>query len=461
MANRVTSSPLTEKGVSMNKIKISKQVTKATFLALFMLPLVSLVETTVSSSQQVMAQSKTKKVQSIRQKHIKTFEKIQEASDAGDNSQVTRLLDKLSKETDLNNIERAYIANFRGNIYFQQDNLNAALREFKSIVNNSEGVPDAFTNQMMYVIAQVLFSQEKYREALGFAQRWFKTLPAPTADGYLLIGQAQYQLKEYDNALINVQKGIDKYTADGRKPKESWLNLLSNIYRNKNQYSKMVPVLKKLIKFYPKKPYLSTLAGVYNELNDQRSMTAIFQSMYDANLMSSESEFVTIASLQLSLENPYKAALIMEKGLNDGTIPKNVKNYGLYSQSLFFAREYSKALEPLQQAARLSSDGKYYDQLGQSYISLNRYSDAEGALKNAVNKGGLQNTGQTLLSLGLAQFEQKKFNASKATFSKALKHSKSRTSAQNWIKYVDNEVARLKALKEEIIINTDVEPEER
>jgi len=446
----------------MNKMKIAKRLCKLTLMAALVMPLTSFVEVTTVEGQQVYAQAKkTKKVQSIRQKNIKKFEKIQEVFDAGNTSEATRLLDKLSREEDLNNIEKAYIANYRGNIYFGQDNLGSALREFKSIVQNSEGVPDSFINQMLYVIAQVLFSQEKYSEALDYAQRWFKTLAVPTADGYLLIGQAQYQLKRYDDALVNVQKGIDKYTETGRKPKESWLNLLSSIYRNKREYTKMVPVLKKLVGFYPKKPYLSTLAGVYNELDDQVSMTAIFQSMYDQGLMTNESEIVTVASLQLSLENPFKASQIMEKALSDGSIPKSVKNYGLLAQSLFFAKEYEKALDPLAQAARLESNGKSYDQLGQSYISLNRYVEAEKALGSALSKGGLSNTGQTLLSLGLAQFEQKKFKTAKATFTKALKHSKTRSSAQNWIKYVDSETQRIEALKEEIVINTDVEPEER
>ena len=151
----------------------------------------------------------------------------------------------------------------------------------------------------------------------------------------------------------------------------------------------------------------------------------------------------------------------MEKGIKDGVIKKDVKNYGLYSQALFFAKEYEKALDPLAQAARLDSKGVYYNQLGQSYISLSRYKDAEGALKSAISKGGLQDTGQAVLNLGLSQFEQKKFSVAKATFNKALKYPKSRKAAQNWINYVDNEVKRLAALKEEIVINTDVEPEER
>jgi len=164
----------------MSKIKVSKRLFKLSLVTMLALPLMSIVELTTVSGQQVFAQSgKTKRVQSIRQKHIKVYEKIQAAFDAGNTGETTRLLDKLSRETDLNNIEQAYIRNYRGNIYFGQDNLNAALREFKGIVQNSEGVPDSFTNQMLYVIAQVLFSQENYREALTYAQRWFKTLPNP------------------------------------------------------------------------------------------------------------------------------------------------------------------------------------------------------------------------------------------------------------------------------------------
>lgn len=448
--------------ITMNKIKFSKRLMSVAIAAALTLPLASITEVVLLDSQQSYAQSKsTKRVQSIRQKHIKNFEKIQEAFDAENTSEVLRLIGKLEQDPDLNNIERAYIRNFRGSIYFTQDNLSAAYREFKGIVDNSEGVPEAFVNQMYYVLAQVSFSQDNYREALTNANRYIKTLETPSADMFMLVGQAHFQLKEYDQALVNVQKGIDNYKQQGKQPKEGWLNLLASIYRNKSQFTKMVPILKQLIQFYPKKSYMSSLAGVYNELEQQEAMTAIFQSMYDQGLQTTESEIVTVASLQMNLDNPYKAATIMEKGLNDGTVSKNEKNYSLYSQALFLAREYEKALDPLSKAANQSSNGKKYDQLGQSYVALNRWPEAEVALGKAVSRGGLQNAGQTIMSLGLAQFEQKKYQEAKATFNKAVKYQKSRKAANNWVKYVDNEVARLKALQEDIVINTDVEAEER
>lgn len=454
--------------IDLKSINIQiKPLLSAALVTALMLPFVATVETVVLDSQVAHAQKdkskqptrKAKRVESIRQKHIKTFEKIQEAFEAENNAEVKRLLDKMGREEDLNNIEKAYIANYRGNICFANDNLSCALREFKKVTATRDGIPDGFYNQMLYVIAQVLFSQEKYKEALSYAQTWFKTQEDPSADAYMLVGQAHYMLKNYNKALPNVQKGIAKYVELGSVPKEGWLNLLSSIYRQKNEFKKMLPVVKQLVQHYPKKTYLLTMGGIFNELDDQPRMTAMYQAMYDKGLLTSESEIVTLASLKMSQETPYQAAEIMKKGLASGVAKKNLKNYRLYSQALYAAREYEDALVPLEKAAGMSKDGKLYNQLGQSYIALNRWREGEAAFGKAINKGGLANTGQALISRGLTQFEQKKFDAASKTFGRAQKYEKVSSVATNWIKYVKAEVLRIKELEAPIQeIDTNVEP---
>ena len=445
----------------MINAKFLKPILTMALSTALVLPITAVIETSVVQSQQAFAQEqsqrKTKRVESIRQKLVKTFEKIQEAFDAENYTEASRQLDKLAREEELNNIEKAYVANYKGNIFFSQDNLRGALAEFKKVTRTREGIPDGFYNQILYVIAQVLFSMENYPEALTYAQNWFKTQTDPSADAYMLVGQAHYQLKNYDQALPNVQKGISKYIELGSVPKEGWLNLLSSIYRQKNDYNKMLPVVKQLVQHYPKKTYLLTMAGVYNELDQPARMTAMYQAMHDKGLLNTESEVVTLASLQLSQDNPYKASTVMEKGLNDGVIKKNLKNYRIYSQALYIAKEYEKALPPLKQAAQLAKDGKLYNQLGQSYIALNRWKDAESAINSALKKGKLSSTGQTIISLGLVQFEQKKYEAAKKTFNRALQYGKVAPAAGKWIDYVKNEQFRIKELNKPIVINTDVD----
>ncbi len=431
------------------------------------MPIASLVQPLNSVASLAYAQQegeeqerrKGVRVESIRQKHIKTFENINEAFEQENYPEAANLLAKLEAEPDLNNIEKSYVYQFKGNIAFTRDDLQGALREFKKITTIREGIPIGNYNQNLYVIAQVYFSLENYSEALNYARQWLQTQEDPSADGYMLIGQAQYMLKRYDDALPNVQKGINKYVEAGSIPKEGWLNLLSNIYRQKDQFNNMVPVLKQLVQHYPKKTYLTTLAGVYNELDQQSKMTALYQALYDQNLLTSENELVTLASLKLSEDNPYKASQIMKKGIEGGVIKKNLKNYRLYSQSLYAAREYEDALAPLSEASRLADDGKLYDQLGQSYLALNRWGEAEAALKRALAKGKLgAGIGNTKISLGSVQFEQKKFEEAKKTFQSAAQHDAVSDIAGRWVAYVDTEVQRLAELKKEIVINTDVEP---
>jgi len=213
---------------------IAGAVKTIAFVALA-LPLSVTFETVVLDSQSAYAQSerKTRRVESIRASNVKVFEKISEAMDANDVPTATAQLNKLASQDDLNNIEKAYLWNFRGSICLGQDNLNCALSNFKKVANINEGISEGFQNQMLYQVAQVLFLQEKYREALTYAQRWFKTQEDPSADAYMLIGQAHYQLREYDKALPMVQKGISKYEELGSIPKEGWLNLLKNVARIK------------------------------------------------------------------------------------------------------------------------------------------------------------------------------------------------------------------------------------
>ena len=392
---------------------------------------------------------RTNRVQSIPAELVTEFEAVQAAMEANNDSEALRILTKIDAEEEKNNITQAYINNFRGNIYFSQDNYSRALTEFRGILDIPEGVPPAFYNQILYVVAQVHFSQENFREALNFGQRWFNSLPEKTADGYLLIGQAQFMLKEFDAALPNVQAGISKYEQLGLQPKEGWLNLLSSIYRNKNDYAKMLPVIKQLIQFYPKKDYLLTMAGVYNELGDRPKMTAMYQAMYDQDLLSSP-QVITLAQLHMAEDNPYKTATIMEKALNEGKIEKNLQNYRIYSQALFVAKEHERALAPLAEAARRAPDGKMYNQLGQSYLALSRWQEADEALTNALNKGGLNAPGQALISQGLARFEQKNYEGAKAAFNRALQYSNVASSASNWIKYVDSEVYRINELSKPV-----------
>ncbi len=61
------------------------------------------------------------------------------------------------------------------------------------------------------------------------------------------------------------------------------------------------------------------------------------------------------------------------------------------------------------------------------------------------------------MSLGSVQYEQKKYDTAKATYKSAVKYDGMSKDANNWVKYIDAEVYRIKELEKPIVISTDVE----
>ena len=149
-------------------------------------------------------------------------------------------------------------------------------------------------------------------------------------------------------------------------------------------------------------------------------------------------------------EAPYKAAVLLEKGMGEGKIEENIRNLRLLSQAWLQAQESEKSLPPLIQAARLSKDGELDMRIAQAYINLYRYEEAVDALRTAFKKGGLKRADQANIMLGLALFETQKFDASIKAFAEASKDKRSRKAAETWLGYVNSEKNRKKQLEESL-----------
>ena len=90
------------------------------------------------------------------------------------------------------------------------------------------------------------------------------------------------------------------------------------------------------------------------------------------------------------------------------------------------AKEHVKSIPPLKKAASKSGDGDLYIRLGQSYVNLDRWPQAVEALRNGLKKGKVKRRDQANIMLGLALFEQKKFESSKRAFVNASKDKRSK-----------------------------------
>jgi len=392
---------------------------------------------------------KTRKAQSMSQKVYEALTEAQELIEAKQYQQGLAVLRGLEGEKKLTPYEKAQLYNYFAYTYFTLEKYQDAIRSYERVLQQPE-LPPALVSNSLYTLAQLYFITEEYRKAVGTIEKWFKTADKPTENAYMLLGQGYYQLEEYKKSLQPLKKAYKMVRDRGDQPKENLLLLMRVNYYNLGDYKNMVNVLRELVVLYPKTEYWLTMAGAYSELKALDKQMSIMEALYESGNLPKGNQQLNLANLYLLHEVPYKAAEILDRGIEKGIIEKRVRNLRLLSQAWLQAQESEKAIEPLKQAARMSKDGDLDVRLAQAYINLDRYKEAVDALETGLKKGGVKRPDTAYVMLGLANFELQRFNSAIRAFSEASKDRRSRKAAEQWLTHVRNEKARKQELEESI-----------
>ena len=426
---------------------------RAVLLAVALVTVPALV---VSTSPGVFAQEsdkgekrKTRKTPSMSEKVYKKLTEAQELIEAKNYEAGLTALSDLAKEPKLSDYEKAQLYNYFAYTYFTLERYEDAIYSYEIVLSQPD-LPEALETNSLYTLAQLYFIIEDYKKAVDIINRWFTVTEKPTENAYMLLGQGYYQLEQYRESLVPLKKAYAMVKARGDIPKENLMLLLRVDYFNLGDYDNMLEVLKELVIYYPKSEYWLTMAGTYSELKRLDKQMSILEMLYEAGMLQRGNQQLNLANLYMLHEAPYKAAVLLEKGMEEGKIEKSIRNLRLLSQAWLQAQENEKSLPPLQHAARLTKDGELDMRLAQAYINLYRYDEAIESLRTAFKKGGLKRSDQANIMLGLALFETQKFDASLNAFREASKDKRSRKAAETWLGYVNSEKKRKQQLEESL-----------
>ncbi|NNE37694.1 MAG: hypothetical protein HKN08_05260 [Gammaproteobacteria bacterium] len=230
--------------------------------------------------------------------------------------------------------------------------------------------------------------------------------------------------------------------ARNETPKEILLLLLQNIYLQVDDYPKMIEILRELVVLYPKAEHWRSLSAAYSELEQYEKQMAILEMLYESGNLDNGRSQMNLANLYLMHEAPYKAATLIDKGMEEGKIEEEERNLQLLAQSWQQSQEMQESLEPLVKATKIAEDGNLHVRLAQSYINLDMYEEAVAALQEGLRKGGIDRPDQANLMLGMAHFELLKYDAAIAAFTNAGKDKRSTKASEDWIKYAKSEQSR-------------------
>lgn len=374
----------------------------------------------------------------------------QEMLQAGKVNGAKKELDAVMKRRGLKPLELANIYQFYAYVANEKDNAKQAIAYFIKAIQE-DALPIAQQYQLEYNVAQLYMMEGDFNQALKILRTWFKKVRSkdspvtPNGGNYYMLALCYVNLDppNYERARKPAELAIESSDT----PDENWLRMLGQIYYVQKEYTLMAEVLEELIERFNKPDYYTQLSGAYAESGEELKALAVLQLAYKQDLLLRESQVQHLARMELYHSIPYRAAIILEKGLNDGILTDDLDNLKLLADSWIAAREPEKAFVPLSSAAGLADNGDLFMRLGQAYVQKQRWKDADKALGNALDHEELKDRGQVHLLRGVARMNLERWKAARTSFKAAAKFEESKTSAEQYVRYLEARRRQVEALR--------------
>jgi len=367
-----------------------------------------------------------------------TYEALRVVHELMDERQYSQALEKLNvlqgrvKGRGKNRAyEQAVVLQTRGHIYSSMEEYREAIQAFKESLA-LDALPEEVTRHLQYNLAQLYLAVEEYAEGAQLLERWFQAAETPSGEAYVLLANAYYHLGQYPKVISPIKTAIEL----AEKPQEAWYQLYLAAHLELQQYPQAAQVLETLISQFPEKEqYWKQLAAVYLEMNEEQRALAV-QALAARMGRLKGKGLIYLSNLYRYLNIPYKAAQVLQQGLQKGAIEASVKNWERLADAWIAARELEQAIDTFSVAGQQSQNGKMDLRRGQLLIELGRWDEANAALQQALRKGGLDDPAQARFLLGHARYEQGRLDDALEALELAQRSPKYRQRAAQWIKYV-------------------------
>ena len=392
---------------------------------------------------------KTRRVPSLSESVYKKLGEGQEAIDAKDYNLAQEIIQgALDRSRRYNENEIANLHNMLGYIYYLKDDYNGAIREYKIVVNQGEKIPEGLEVTTLYTLAQLSYVQENYDDALYYMEVWITKATNPSSAPRFFLATVYYQMKDYDKAVEQMELGVQIAQERNTTITEQNWSLLTFLYFEKEDWTNVIRVLKILVEEFPKREHWVRLAGVYGQEGFEKEQLYTLEAAYTADFLEKQTDFTNLAGLLMQEEVPYRAAKVLEDGLNRKAVERDAKNLQSLGQAWQLAQEVDKAIPVFEEAAGLADDGKIYERLSYLYLESDQYDKCVDSATGALDKGGLRKDQSVYIVKGMCLFNQNKLTPARTAFVSCRRVARQDKDTANqricgqWITFIDRESKR-------------------
>lgn len=408
----------------------------------------------VMAAEEEEPERETRRVPSMSESTYKKLSEAQEAVDAKDYAKARDVLNgMLQRSRGLNGNEIGQVHNMLGFVYFTEENYSEAIRHYQQVLAQGEDIPAGLEVQTLYTLAQLSFVNEQYQQALDYMEQWIAKADNPGADPHIFMGQVYYQMENFPAAIEQIEKGIGIARERDIQIKENWWALLNFLYYEQENWPKVLDILEILVRDFPKREYWIRLAGIHAQQGNDKESLWTYEAADVGGFLTRQSDLTNYAGTLMQAELPWRAARVMERGIEEEVIERTDDTLQQLGQAWQLAQEVDKAIPVLEDAAELSDEGDIFERLASLYLDKDQPDKCIEAANNALEKGGLRQEQSVYLVRGMCQSNADNAQAARQSFvtcrsiSRREDDETNRRICQQWITYLDNEAQREEQLR--------------
>jgi tetratricopeptide (TPR) repeat protein len=374
------------------------------------------------------------RVEGMNQRVFKAIDEAQQLMDAEDYDGALAKLKDL-RERRLTSYETAHVLRFMGMVYYEREDIPEARAAHEEALAQ-ERLPDPMVANLLGSLSRLALMQEDYAYAEVQLRRLLAIEDQNTSANQVLLAIAQLRQEKYSEARDLLLIAIGQERQKGKPPPENWLSMLASAEYALEDYEAMREVFRELVGLYPRERYLMNLAALHGQLGDRQRQLALVEALLDDDRLEEESHLKMLANLFLAEGLPYKAATLLQTGIDAGRIGADQRSLEMLSQAWYMAHEMDRALPALERASDLADTGELYLRLAGLYMDLNQWEAASVAAGKALERGGLRREGSAWLMRGMALVRLDELTDAVELFNRAAEFDESRDYADQWLKYV-------------------------
>lgn len=338
--------------------------------------------------------------------------------------------------------QKAVVSQAIAQVEWARSNYDQALSYFEQAVA-LDSLPDLTHFSLMYQIAQLYYMKDRYDEALDKLELWMCKVPEEkvTDVAYVLKASLHAAKEDWKNVLI----AIDKAISMPDEPKESWYQMKLAAHFELEQFPKVAQTLETLIQKWPdKKTYWVQLSQIYYKLKQSDEALSILALAYRRDMLDKQTDLMYLSSLYSNSDVPFKAAEVLQKGLEDEIVETSKRNWTITADAWYAAEEMEKSLLAYEKAGRASEDGEIDLRRAYILVDMERWDEAAEAVNSAIEKGGFSDrkTGDAYVLQGMSEFNLGNYSKASTAWGRASKYPRAKKSAQQWMNHMREERAR-------------------